>query len=154
MSHKSPAIARLLAGLEPSILPRHYWGFFACFNRGLYFEAHDVLEELWLAGGKTGANYHFHKGLIQLAGAFVHLQKQRLRPAVALFDLAEANLSRHRPRHDHLDVEAVLALVADWRAAVQSGRFERNPLQDRAAPRIEPNGFSPWDAGNATVPLG
>ena len=139
MSHKSPAIARLLEGIEPSELPRHYAGYFVCFIRGLYFEAHDVLEELGLAGGRNGANYHFHKGLIQLAGAFVHLQKKRLRPAVALFDLAEANLSRHRPRHDHLDVEAVLALIADWRSAIQAGGYEHNPLPDRPAPRIEPD---------------
>jgi predicted metal-dependent hydrolase len=154
MSHKSPAIARLLDGLEPSDLPRHYAGYFACFNRGLYFEAHDVLEELWLAGGRAGANYHFHKGLIQLAGAFVHLQKQRLRPAVALFDLAESNLVRHRPRHDHLDVEAVLALIAEWRGAVQAGRFEHNPLPERAAPRIEPDTVRTSAGGNTTAPPG
>jgi hypothetical protein len=96
VSHKSPRIADLLADLPddpgPHGLPRHYAGFFHCFNQGLYFEAHDVLEELWLAGGKTGENYAFYKGLIQWAGAFVHLQKGRLRPAVALFDLAATNL--------------------------------------------------------------
>ena len=73
-------------------LDAHYLGYFECFNQGLFFESHDVLEELWLAQGR-GPNYAFYKGLIQLAGAFVHLQKNRLRPAAALFRLAQTNLT-------------------------------------------------------------
>ena len=38
-------------------------------------------------------NDGFYKGLIQLAGAFVHLQKDRLRPAASLFRLAQKYLA-------------------------------------------------------------
>lgn len=139
MSHKSPKIAALLAGLETetsSGLPRHYAGFFACFNAGLYFEAHDVLEELWLAEGKAGSNHAFYKGLIQWAGAFVHLQKGRLRPAVALFDLAATNLRRYPSPHQRLDLAQALEEIRSWRQSIESSGFNENPLTVRTPPRI------------------
>ena len=48
-------------------------GYFILFNEQKFYEAHDVLEDLWLPD-RHGPNGHFYKGLIQLAGAFVHLQ--------------------------------------------------------------------------------
>lgn len=152
MSHKSAAIAARLAALPDTGLDPHYAGYFDCFNRGLYFEAHDVLEELWLRGGKTAANHRFHKGLIQLAGAFVHLQKNRLRPAVALYDLATSNLAPYGPRHERLDVEEVLALIRDWRTAVADSGFLVNPLPLRPAPEVRPDPVSGPDAGGTTAP--
>ncbi len=136
MSHKSPRIAAFLAGLDPDGLPRHYAGFFHCFNQGLYFEAHEVLEDLWLAEGKTGADYAFYKGLIQWAGAFVHLQKGRLRPAVALFDLAADNLRRYAPHHRRLDLESALEDIRSWKRDIVASGFMSNPLPQRPAPRI------------------
>jgi predicted metal-dependent hydrolase len=117
----------------------HYAGYFDCFNRGLFYEAHDVLEELWLAEGKAGANYGFYKGLIQLAGAFVHLQKQRLRPAAALFKLAQANLRQYPATHERLDVAGVLGVIADWLARLEESGFAVNPLDHRAPPRLAPD---------------
>lgn len=118
-------------GLDP-----HYAGWFACFNRGEYYEAHDVLEALWLRE-RGGANDLYYKGLIQLAGAFVHLQKNRLRPSDALFRLAEGNLGRYGPRHERLDVAGVLAWIREWRGALAAGGFEVNPLGRREVPRVE-----------------
>jgi hypothetical protein len=136
VSRKSPQIAALLADLDAEGLPLHYAGFFRCFNQGLYFEAHDVLEELWLSEGRTGSNHAFYKGLIQWAGAFVHLQKGRLRPAVALFDLAAANLRRYPSLHQRLDLQASLTDIASWRRDIESSGFQTNPLTLRPPPRI------------------
>lgn len=137
MSRKSEKIAALIAECPDDGLSRHYSGYFACFNRQWFFEAHDVLEELWLAQGKTGANYSYYKGLIQLAGAFVHLQKDRLRPSVALFDLADANLRKYPTIHDGLDLTEVLKLIADWRARILSSQFSANPLPSAAPPQLQ-----------------
>ncbi len=136
MSKKSAKIAELVAGLQGGRFDARYLGYFACFNQQLFFEAHDVLEELWLTQGKSGPDHAFHKGLIQLAGAFVHLQKQRLRPAVALFDLADANLRRYPAAHAGLDLAAMLALIADWRGRVVDHGFEVNPLRPEAPPEL------------------
>lgn len=116
--------------------PVQYRGYFECFNRQLFYEAHDVLEDLWLKEGRSGANYAFYKGLIQLAGAFVHLQKGRLRPAIALFNLAEANLIKYPDLHDGLDLGMVLKLIEDWRKAVRPDDPEGNPLGKRSPPRL------------------
>lgn len=102
MSKKSSKIAALIGQFRGQELDAHYLGYFECFNRQLFYEAHDVLEELWLPA-RRGLNGDFYKGLIQLAGAFVHLQKHRLKPAAALFRLAEGNLKKYPARHESAD---------------------------------------------------
>lgn len=141
MSHKSPKIAARIADLQGRDLPAHYLGWFACFNGGQFYEAHDVLEELWLAD-RHGPNGNFYKGLIQLAGAFVHLQKDcpeypRLRPAAALFKLAQANFRPYPTPHERLDLAAVHLLITDWLGHLEAGGFAQNPLTPATAPRIE-----------------
>ena len=136
MSKKSPKIAALIEPCQGRDLPAHYLGYFECFNRQLFYEAHDVLEELWLAEGKHGANYGFYKGLIQFAGAFVHLQKERLRPAAALFNLSRSYLEKFPARHERLDVERVLALARDWTGHLERGEFRQNPLRTMPPPTL------------------
>lgn len=141
MSKKSAKIAALIEGCRGRELDAHYLGYFECFNRGLFYESHDVLEELWLKD-RHGPDGNFHKGLIQFAGAFVHLQKHieqrpRLRPAAALFKLARANLRAYPAVHWQLEVRHVLAVIEDWLAQLEAGDFTVNPLTVRAAPRLE-----------------
>ncbi|HTA28868.1 MAG TPA: non-canonical purine NTP pyrophosphatase, partial [Candidatus Cybelea sp.] len=93
------------------------------------------MEKLWL-GDRHGPNGAFYKGLIQLAGAFVHLQKNRLRPAAALFKLAQANLRKYPARHEHLDVGTVLGLIENWLQKLERNQFEKNPLTGSGAPEI------------------
>jgi predicted metal-dependent hydrolase len=116
-------------------LDAHYLGFFDCFNRQLYYEAHDVLEDLWLVDRK-GADGDFYKGLIQLAGAFVHLQKNRLKPSAALFKLAKGNLEKYPIRHHHLDLEAVKQLIVNWVNQLERDRFLANPLTPARTPQL------------------
>ncbi|PYJ74166.1 MAG: hypothetical protein DME72_03800 [Verrucomicrobia bacterium] len=127
--NKGERISRLVAELpveevdpNQTDLTQHpfYRAFFQCWNEQRYYEAHDVLEQLWLRTNSADAD--FFKGLIQAAGAFVHLQKRfehplhakhskRLAPAVRLFQLAQKNLSRFAPRHHGLDVGALCQLL-------------------------------------------
>jgi predicted metal-dependent hydrolase len=142
VSKKSAKIAALIERCQGRDLDAHYLGYFECFNAGLFYEAHDVLEELWLAH-RRGPNDAFYKGLIQLAGAFVHLQKHtgarpRLRPAAALFRLARTNLQTFAPMHERLDVEGVLGLIDDWLTRLDSGAPGANPLGAGGAPKLLP----------------
>jgi len=95
-----------------------------------------VLEELWLAEGKHGGNYGFYKGLIQFAGAFVHLQKNRLRPAAALFKLSRSYLEKYPTQHARLDVAGIIAIGGDWVNDLERGDFLENPLQHRSTPLV------------------
>lgn len=142
MSKKSAKIAALIEGCRGRDLDAHYLGYFECFNRGLFYEAHDVLEELWLAD-RRGPDGDFYKGLIQFAGAFVHLQKHselrpRLRPSAALLKLAQANLQKYPVVHHRLDLNRVLQLVEEWLGLLERGQFQINPLLNRPAPVIQP----------------
>ncbi len=118
MGQNDAAITAMIERFRGREFEPQYFAFFECFNQGLYFEAHDVLEELWLPR-RAEQNGLFYKGLIQLAGAFVHLQKGRLRPAGALFNLARANLERYSPLHDRLDVKSVLEVIGNWRGKLE-----------------------------------
>ena len=134
-----------LGASADSALDPHYQGFFKCFNEQRYYEAHDVLEHLWLQN--RDENYAYFKGLIQVAGAFVHLQKQflrpahpkdgrRLRPAVRLFHLGMKNLEAFRPRHMDLDVETLHALCAKLAAQIIASDFTKNPWRPDHAPTL------------------
>jgi len=135
VSKKSPKIATLIADCAGGPWDPHYAGYFRCFNSGMFYEAHDVLEELWL-GQRDGPNYGFYKGLIQFAGAFVHLQKGRLRPAAALFRLSRTYLEKYPAQHEYLDTARVLALGDDWVGRLERGRFETNPYDGQNAPQL------------------
>ena len=135
MGKKSGKIAALIEGCRGQSLDAHYLGYFECFNRGLFYEAHDVLEELWLAD-RQGSDYSFYKGMIQLAGAFVHLQKNRLKPSAALFKLAHANLRKYPAIHGQLDLAAVLQLIDGWLHDLESSQFTLNPLTSTNAPKL------------------
>jgi uncharacterized protein len=136
VSRKSDAIAAMIQGFCGQDLDAHYLGFFEYFNQQLFFEAHEVLEELWLAR-RTEAKGAFYKALIQLAGAFVHLQKNRLRPAAALFGLAEAHLRACPGICERLDVEYVRALIKEWVQKLEGGDFRVNPYASGPAPQLK-----------------
>jgi predicted metal-dependent hydrolase len=135
VSRKSAKIAELIEQCRGHALDAHYLGYFECFNRQLFYEAHDVLEELWLDDRK-GPNDAFYKGLIQLAGAFVHLQKNRVRPSAALLKLARANLEKYPAVHQHLNVGHVLKMIHEWLELIESQEFAVNPLSSTNPPRL------------------
>ncbi len=153
--NKGERISRLVAELtveevdpNQADIAQHpfYRAFFQCWNEQRYHEAHDVLEQLWLKTNSADAD--FFKGLIQAAGAFVHLQKRfehplhakhsrRLPPAVRLFQLAEKNLSRFAPRHHGLDVAALCQLLRAYANQIIQVDCKANPWSPETAPRLE-----------------
>jgi len=135
VSKKSTKIAALIESCRGRDLDAHYLGYFECFNRTLFYEAHDVLEELWLTD-RHGPNGAFYKGLIQFAGAFVHLQKNRLRPAAALFKLARANFQTYPPQHERLDLAAALSMINHWLQKLEAADFSENPYSESNAPKL------------------
>jgi predicted metal-dependent hydrolase len=135
VSKKSAKIAELIERHRGQELSPYYLGYFELFNAQLFYEAHDVLEELWLPIRREPQG-DFYKGLIQLAGAFVHLQKDRLRPAAALFKLARTNLEKYPVLHEHLDLHNILILIERWLKRLERTEFSENPLNKEAAPRL------------------
>jgi predicted metal-dependent hydrolase len=135
VSYKSARIAAMVDTYQGQPLDARYVGYFECFNGQLFFEAHEVLEDLWLAD-RMGPNGNFYKALIQLAGAFVHLQKNRLRPSAALLKLARTNLDPYPARHEQLNLEAVRWLIHGWLVQLERGGFRVNPLTAQNRPQL------------------
>ena len=151
---KGERISRLVAelvgdpaGPETTEIAAHpyYRAYFQCWNEQHYYEAHDVLEQLWLKTDSRDAD--FFKGLIQAAGGFVHLQKhfeqpshpkhgRRLQPAVRLFRLAEKNLSIFAPRHHGLDVAAFCQLLHEHAGQIVASDYQTNPWSPETAPKL------------------
>ena len=124
----------------------YYRGFFRCWNEQRYYDAHDVLEQLWLKAKSSDSD--FFKGLIQAAGAFVHLQKhfdypshakhsRRLPPAVRLFQLADKNLSPFAPVHHGLDVAAFCQLLRGYADRIVASDYKTNPWSPENAPKLQ-----------------
>ena len=136
VSRKSKRVAAMVEGFDDEKLDPHYLGYFHCFNKQLFYEAHEVLEHLWLHD-RRGPNGAFYKGLIQLAGAFVHLQRNHLRPATALFKLACANLEKYPRIHEHLNMETTCKLARKWLEDLERTGFSVNPLTNETAPELK-----------------
>jgi len=135
VDRKSEKTALVVAPLNEQGLTAHYLGFFECFNQQLFFEAHEVLEELWLKE-RGGMKDRFFKGLSQLAGAVVHVQKHRPGPAAALFRLAQTNLSTYPSFYEGLALPGVLGLIGQWLARLESGELLVRSLGPTDFPKL------------------
>lgn len=124
----------------------YYRAYFRCWNEQQYYEAHDVLEQIWLNSDTSDDD--FFKGLIQAAGAFVHLKLnfaqpthakhgKRLRPATRLFALAEKNLTPYAPKHHGLDLNALVDLLRRHREKIIASDYQTNPWSPNEAPKLE-----------------
>lgn len=105
-----------------------YVGFFERFNRQEYFEAHEVLEGLWLE--TTGERKDFYKGLIQTAVALLKLKQGKTDPAVRLAGRALSHLENYLPEYEGLDVTTPVTLLRELIAG-------RNLLGDGSSPMLE-----------------
>lgn len=69
----------------------------AAFNRGEYFLAHELWEEVWRRVASADQRLYV-QGLIQIAAGLHHLQQRRAGPAARLLRKGLEKLSRPRPR--------------------------------------------------------
>jgi predicted metal-dependent hydrolase len=125
----------------------YYTAFFQLWNAQKYYEAHDVLEQLWLVE-KNAELARFYQALIQAAGAFVHLQKnfqqpshpkhsRRLPPATRLFELALRNLEGLPDEYHALDLPMFREVLLRYRDAIIAVDFKNNPWSPQTAPKLK-----------------
>ena len=87
------------------------------FNKGEFFECHEVIEDLWL---KTKGPYRdFYKGIIQAAVALHHLKKENLTGAKELFKSSTKYLEKYCPTVLGLDV---VKLIKDMKTCFERDR--------------------------------
>lgn len=122
-----------------------YLEYFRLFNAQAYYEAHDMLEHIWL--GSEGERYLFYKALIQFAGGFVHLQHHhrepehrihghRLRPAARLFRRSAELLGGVPADYEGLVIEEIIVMAVSSAESLESSGFARNPWHPDRAPQL------------------
>jgi predicted metal-dependent hydrolase len=148
--NKRERISDFVRSLEPASSkgsPQNYYAaYFQLWNAQKYYEAHDVIEQLWLVERNAELS-RFYQALIQAAGAFVHLQKnfqhpshakhsRRLPPATRLFELALENLEDLPNEFRALDLVRFRELLMRYRDEIVAADFRRNPWSPDTAPTL------------------
>src|SRR5437868_13358008 len=86
--------------------PRYLAGI-VFFNRGDFFEAHEVWESLWM--DTAGEEKRFYQALIQAAVGLLHFCNGNIRGAVKLYRSSRDYMSRYGNPHLGLDQQAFWA---------------------------------------------
>jgi predicted metal-dependent hydrolase len=148
--NKRERISDFVRSLDPASSkgsPQNYYAaYFQLWNAQKYYEAHDVIEQLWLVERNAELS-RFYQALIQAAGAFVHLQKnfqhpshakhsRRLPPATRLFELALENLKDLPNEFRALDLVRFRELLMRYRDEIVAADFRRNPWSPDTAPTL------------------
>ena len=84
--------------------------FLRLFNNQEFFEAHDVLEELWQE--YADSDRAFYQGLIQVAVALEHRRRGNLTGARGVLGSAQRRLEPYLPSYEGFDVEELIAEAA------------------------------------------
>jgi len=84
--------------------------FLTAFDRGEFFEAHEILEAFWVS--YRGDDRDFYRGLIQAAVALHHLGAGNTTGAASVGERARRNIAPYAPRYAAVDVDAILARLA------------------------------------------
>jgi predicted metal-dependent hydrolase len=77
------------------------------FNRQLFFEQHETLEDAWLE--EADAIRYLYQGILQIGVAFYHLFRGNFRGATALMQRGMNYLEPFAPVCRSVDVAALLA---------------------------------------------
>ena len=109
----------------------------ALFNRGRYFDAHELWETTWRDAPPE--ERAFLEALVQLA-AGLHLRTRRggTRGAAHLLAQALVLLEDFRPAHAGLDVDAMLADFGAYLAWLREVDRPHRLLDRRRIPRLRP----------------
>jgi predicted metal-dependent hydrolase len=114
----------------------------ALFNRGHFFDAHEVLEEVWRSLPRDSPSHRqlrLHvQGVVQLAVAFHHVSTGNLVGARSVLERAMRNLNGADTAFPDLDLERLRADMKPWREYLGDSRGSRETQEDRRpeAPHI------------------
>lgn len=82
-----------------------YIQFFQHYHQGEYWEAHEVLEELW----QQDRSNDFYHGLIQVAAIMHQLNRGKVRGARKLSETAIGYLTPYQPAYEGVSVANILS---------------------------------------------
>jgi hypothetical protein len=89
------------------------------FNLGYWWEAHEVLEKLWMQNGRTTPVARTLQGIIQMAAALLQESKGNPRGASRLFVRGRANLEAGSGIDCGMDVGVLIQGMDNYLTGVQ-----------------------------------
>jgi predicted metal-dependent hydrolase len=101
LGFRNPAGYNVFMDPEPAYDPR-YLGGILLFNRGDYFEAHEVWEGLWME--TASPDKRFYQSLIQAAVGLCHFCNGNMRGAHKLYRSSRDYMERYPSPHLGLDI--------------------------------------------------
>ncbi len=90
------------------------------FNGGRFFEAHDILEDLWRE--TRGPARAFFQGLIQIAVGFYHLNNGNIPGGQSQLSKGLENLGGYGDRYAGIELAILRHEVREWLEKAHSGR--------------------------------
>ena len=88
--------------------------FVEAFNRAHFFDAHEVLEDVWRSLPRDRPSRRHLQGMVQLAVAFHHESKGNHVGARSVLERALRNLNGADSSFPELDLDRLRADMADW----------------------------------------
>ena len=104
------------------------------FNEEYFFEAHEVLEEVWRQ--EHGEPRLFLQGLIQVCAAYHHFQNGNFAGAITLLQRGADKMRRYPPRYLGIDVARLITHIDGDRGRIEAIQRE-NGTNTINFPRIE-----------------
>jgi predicted metal-dependent hydrolase len=106
------------------------------FNRGRFFEQHEILEELWRAERRDVR--YLYQGILQIGVAFHHLRRSNYHGVVYMLTRGSQYLRPFAPVCQQVDVAGLLEAAARALAAVEAlGPGRLSDFDWRLVPHVE-----------------
>lgn len=116
--------------MSGDVFPPPLRAFIRRFNRGHFWESHEVLEDAWRECGSA-----FYHGLILYASAFVHLERNNAHGIRAQMEKARRALSDVPSPYLGVDVDGIRRHA---RSVVETVKRLRDDPPDRWSERVSP----------------
>ncbi len=87
------------------------------FNRGEYYQCHDTLEAIWMEAVEPDKT--FYQGILQIAVACYHLERNNWRGAVMLLGEGIKKLREYEPEYRQIAVEELVRQSYELLMALQ-----------------------------------
>jgi uncharacterized protein len=106
-------------GMTETSQPPDFFRGIELFNRGEFFDAHEVLEDVWRAAPLTEKK--FLQGIIQVAVALYHFGNKNSIGARSVLRRGYRNLSRYPEGFAGVHLAGLLHSISDWQRAMDEG---------------------------------
>jgi hypothetical protein len=108
------------------------------FNRACFFEAHEVLEDIWRSVGREDPARRHWQGLVQLAVAFHHQSTGNFVGARSVMERALRNLHGGERTFPDLDLDRLRTDLTAWREFLDEANVKATKSRLRKRRTIPP----------------